>query len=309
MDRYRNKILSFNDDIQGTGAVALAGLMSARRVHGRPLSEERVVIVGAGAAGLGIFRQIRGAMQADGLTADGLKRAIAVLDSKGLIIDDENLSDDYKREFAWSVDLAAEFDLAGRERDLQRVCERFRPTVLIGTSGQQGLFSEAVVRALATVTERPVILPMSNPTEKCEAVPRDLYAWTDGLALVAAGSPFPDVVTGRRTRRVGQGNNAFIFPGIGLGALQSGAREITDSMFNAAAIALAGAVTDEELASGLLYPPISRLEKVSLEIARAVIKDAVESGQVASLDDAQIDACLEVGTWSPTYSDYEPASV
>jgi len=306
MDRYRNRILSFNDDIQGTGAVALAGLLSAGRVHGRPLREERVVIVGAGAAGLGISRQIRSAMQADGLTGDALRKSVAVLDSRGLIIDDENLTDDYKREFAWSPALAEEFNLAGTDRGLLQVCEHFRPTVLIGTSGHRGVFSEAVVRSVAAVTERPVILPLSNPTEQSEVTPQDVYAWTDGRALVAAGSPFPDVETGGQTKRVGQGNNAFIFPGIGLGALQSGAREITDSMFNAAAIALAGTVTDQELASGLLYPPISRLEKVSLDIARAVIKDAVASGLVAHLDDAQIDARLMAGTWSPTYSDYEP---
>jgi len=264
MDRYRNELLSFNDDIQGTGAVALAGLISAARIHRRPLGEERIVIVGAGAAGLGIWRQIRIAMQAEGLAGDKLEEAIAVLDRSGLIIDNSDLRDEYKRELSWSPETAERFDLNGANRDLQRVCERYQPTVLIGASGQKGVFSEDIIRTIATAVDRPVVLPLSNPTDISEAKPSDIYAWTDGRALVATGSPFDDVAVGERRLRVSQGNNAFIFPGIGLGALQSGTKRISDSMFLAAANALANAVTETELESGMLYPCIAGCCRIAI---------------------------------------------
>jgi malic enzyme len=309
MDRYRDELLSFNDDIQGTGAVALAGLISAARIHRRPLGEERIVIVGAGAAGLGIWRQIRIALQAEGLAGDRLEEAIAVLDRSGLIIDNDGLRDEYKRELSWSPETADRFDLNGTRRDLQRVCERYRPTVLIGASGQKGVFTEDIIRTIATAVDRPVILPLSNPTDISEAEPADIYAWTDGRALVATGSPFDDVSLGKRSVRVAQGNNAFIFPGLGLGALQSGTKRISDSMFHAAANALAHAVTEAELDSGMLYPSVARLREVSLEIAHAVMRDVVESGLAASMDSAEIDARLEAGMWTPGYPDYELAPV
>jgi malate dehydrogenase (oxaloacetate-decarboxylating) len=309
MDRFRDELPSFNDDIQGTGAVALAGLISAARIHRRPLAEERIVIVGAGAAGLGIWRQIRIAMQAAGLAGNRLEETIAVLDRSGLIVDNADLRDEYKRELAWSPETADRFDLNGASRDLRRVCERYQPTVLIGASGQKGAFSEDIIRTIASAVDRPVVLPLSNPTDISEAEPSDIYAWTSGRALVAAGSPFGDVSVGQRRVRVGQGNNAFIFPGIGLGALLSGTRRISDSMFHAAANALAHMVTDAELASGMLYPSVGRLNEVSIEIARAVIRDAVDTHLVDALDDAEIENRLKAGMWTPSYPDYEPAPI
>ena len=194
-----------------------------------------------------------------------------------------------------------------RVRDLRQVCERYKPTVLIGASGQKGAFTEDIIRTMAASVDRPVVLPMSNPTDRSEATPSDIYAWTDGRALVAAGSPFDDVDVGGRRVRIGQGNNAFIFPGIGLGALQSDTTQISDSMFHAAANALALAVTDAELESGMLYPSIGRLREVSIEIARAVIEDAVNSGLVVAMDEAEIEARLQAGMWTPGYSNYELA--
>ncbi len=226
LERYREGLLSFNDDIQGTGAVALAGLLTAARVHGRSLTDERVLILGAGAAGLGISRQIRVAMAAQGLAGDGLRHGIAALDSKGLIIDDGSVRDAYKSEMAWSPDYASALGLARGKAGLLETCRAFRPTVLIGTSGQRNAFTEEVVREVAAQVERPVFLPISNPTELSEADPADLYRWTDGRALVAAGSPFPPVEFGGRSIRVGQGNNALIFPGIGLGAIEARARVV-----------------------------------------------------------------------------------
>jgi len=303
MDRYRDELLSFNDDVQGTGAVALAGLISAARVHGRPLAQERIVIVGGGAAGLGIWRQIHVAMQAAGLSGQQLEQAIAVLDRHGLIIDNDEIRDEYKRQFAWSPELAEKFNLAGASRSLQQVCENYKPTVLIGSSGQKGAFSEAIIRTVAATTDRPVILPLSNPTHISEAEPRDVYAWSEGRALVAAGSPFDDVVMNGRTIKVGQGNNAFIFPGVGLGALQAGMTRITDGVFLSAAEALAQSVTDAELESGTLYPGIHRLREVSIEIARAVM-----AHDTASLSQSDIEARLQAGMWSPQYRDYALAA-
>jgi malic enzyme len=307
MDRYRDRILSFNDDIQGTGAVALAGLLGAARVHGRALTEERVVILGAGAAGLGIARQIRSAMQAEGLAGENLQLAIAALDSKGLIVADGTPHDGYKQELAWPRERAVELGLAGRERGLTAVCESYRPTVLIGTSGQHGAFDEAVVRTVARYCDRPVILPLSNPTEQSEAEPEAVYRWSDGQALVATGSPFDDVQFAGRRFRVGQGNNAFIFPGVGLGALASEARAVTDGMFTAAAMALADALTEAELKSGLLYPAISRLHDVTRAVAFQVAKAAARDGVAPQLADEELESRLDSMTWVPEYPHYVAA--
>lgn len=308
MDRYRESVLSFNDDIQGTGAVALAAILSASRIHGCRLRDERVLILGAGAAGLGISRQLRVAMQSDGLAGEDLQHAIAVLDSRGLIVDDGRVSEPYKLEMAWSQKRAEQLGLDD-DHGLQRVCEAFRPTVLIGASGQPGAFSEEVVRLVADSVDRPVILPLSNPTDQSEVYPADAFAWSKGRALVAAGSPFADVQFEGKTYRVGQGNNAFIFPGIGLGAILADAKTVTDSMFYAAAKALSEEVTAEELASGLLFPTIDRLRDVSISVARAVILDAIENNLAEPLTDAQIEQRLNEGQWKPDYPFYEYSPV
>ncbi|HHQ14543.1 MAG TPA: oxaloacetate-decarboxylating malate dehydrogenase, partial [Chromatiales bacterium] len=190
LDRYATRIPSFNDDIQGTGAMALAGILSAARIHGRALTDERVVILGAGAAGLGIARQIRGALVAAGCSAEDARHAIASMDSRGLIVDDGSVSNEYKRELAWTLPVAAGRQLGGGA-DLAHVIRTFRPTVLIGTSGQAGVFTEEVIKTMAQHVERPVVMPLSNPTSQSEADPADVIRWTDGRALVAAGSPFP----------------------------------------------------------------------------------------------------------------------
>jgi malic enzyme len=306
LDRYRDVIPSFNDDIQGTGAVALAGLFSAARVHGRKLTEERVIILGAGAAGLGIFRQIRAAMKSAGITGTDLHRSIAVLDSHGLLVNDGGLTDDYKLEMAWPAELAADMGLAPDCRDLESLCEKYQPTVLIGTSGQKGAFTEKAVRNMFTGTKRPVILPLSNPTDQAEATPQDIYAWTNGKALVATGSPFDDVQADGRCIRVGQGNNAFIFPGIGLGILASRSRTVSDSMFSAAAKALAEFVSTSELDSGLLYPPVEKLRKVSVHVAEAVMKVAEAEKLSADTTQTGYRERLQAFMWTPEYVDYEP---
>ena len=303
LDRYRQKLPSFNDDIQGTGAIALAGLLTAQRRTGRKLEEERVAILGGGAAGLGIARQIRTGMAAAGLRGDSLTLAIAVLDSKGLIVDDTPI-DHYKKELAWPAAQAAALALGPGKRSLLDVVRKFQPTVLIGTSGQAGAFTDDVLTTMAANVEQPVILPLSNPTTSCEAHPTDIYACTEGRALVATGSPFPDVPYGNRRYRVGQGNNAYIFPAVGLAVLTAGLSQVDDRMFFAAAKALAAAVTDDELDAGLLYPAINRLRSVSRGVARAVMMATAG----AAYSEKEADRAISAVMWEPVYPRYELAS-
>lgn len=304
LDAYRERILSFNDDIQGTGGVAAAGVVTAARVSGVPLAEQRIVIHGAGAAGLGIARQLKACLVAEGCDPDRAARAIAVLDSRGLLVQNEAIREAYKRELAWPEDHANRHGLTPGNRHLEAVVEGFKPHVLIGTSGQPGAFSQTIVKSMAAHCRRPVILPFSNPTDYSEARPADLYAWTDGRALVATGSPFDPVSFGGKRYAVGQGNNVFIFPGLGLGAIAGGARQVTDGMITAAIQALAESVTSEELASGLLFPRVSRLHEVAYRVAVNVMTAAVEDGVAEALDDPE--DTLKGLIWRPTYRDYEP---
>ena len=304
LDRYRERLLSFNDDIQGTGAVALAGIIAGIRKIGGKLAGHRFVVHGAGAAGLGIARQIRVGLEAEG--AD--RYDIAALDSRGLLVKDMEVSDDYKQELAWPLDLAQQRGLGGPGgRDLLSVVRAFRPTVLIGTSGRPGAFNRAVVEAMAEHCDRPIILPFSNPTDYTEARPEEVLRWTRGSALVATGSPFADVTYEGRRIRIGQGNNVFVFPGIGLGGLLAGASKVSDRMISAAAAALAEQVTDEELDLGMLYPEIGRLREVSRVVAAAVMREASSEGVGDELDDCEIQHRLDAAAWEPAYREYTPA--
>ena len=302
LNQHRHRILSFNDDIQGTGAIALAGVLSALRVTGDELVDQRIVIYGAGAAGLGIGRQLKAALLDKGLTEEQIPARIGVLDSRGLLVNDREFSDTYKAELAWPASLANDYAF-GSARGLDAVIDQYHPTVLIGASGQAGAFRQTLVQRMALHVERPVILPFSNPTPVSEAIPEDILRWTDGRALVATGSPFDPVVLEDRTYLIGQGNNVFIFPGLGLGALITRSTEVTDAMVSAAAAALAATVTDEEIASGLLFPAVERLRGVSEQIAIAVAEQA-ESDGVAEITGEEAIEALHQGMWSPGYVDY-----
>jgi malic enzyme len=225
-----------------------------------------------------------------------------------MLIEGRNLKEPAKREFAWPDHLAAAYGFAASAPPkLLAVVDALRPTVLVGVSGEPGAINEPVVRAMARHVDRPVILPFSNPTSKSEAIPADLMAWSDGRALVATGSPFVPVEFDGRTIRFGQGNNVYIFPGVGLGALVSEARVVTDEMFAAAATALAERVSEADLASGSLYPPITELRSISTGIAEAVVRTAVRSGVAGRQipDDAIADA-VRSAMWVPEYPALEP---
>jgi malate dehydrogenase (oxaloacetate-decarboxylating) len=308
LDRYRHRLLSFNDDIQGTGAVALAGLYSACRVAGQSLCDQRIVILGAGAAGLGIARQIKAGLRLEGIAENQLAAHVAVLDSRGLIVSDREFRDQYKRELAWPVELAVELGFADpQQRDLANVVTHFKATALIGTSGQAGAFTEDIIRQMASEIDRPIVLPFSNPTDCAEATPADILQWTEGRALVATGSPFDPVDIAGRRFEIGQGNNVFIFPGLGLGALLSGAAEISDEMISTAARALAHTVTDAELDRGLLYPAVNRLREVTAKIATAVIEQAVAEGK-GEVPAENILAYVKASMWEPVYPEYVPVA-
>jgi malic enzyme len=308
LDRYADRLPSFNDDIQGTGAVVLAGVANALLIKRETLAEQRIVVLGAGAAGLGITRQVRAELAEQGVAELGRLRAVAVLDRGGLLVSGARAQDGYKRELAWPESLAASFGLeAPTRRGLFDVVRQYRPSILIGVSGQANAFDEQTVREMARHVERPVIFPSSNPVTNSEARPQDLIEWTDGKALVAAGSPFAPVVHAGRTVRVGQGNNVFIFPGLGLGAIVSGARKVTSGMIAAASHELAHRVTDEERASGLLFPSVGRLRSVSLAVAIAVARRAIAEG-AAEPAAADIDAAVRTAMWEPIYPRYRLAA-
>ena len=278
LDTYRRELPSFNDDVQGTAAVAVAGVLAGLRGIGAELREQRIVILGAGAAGVGIARLLRTAVGRAGLEGDRLTRAIAVLDSRGFVVADREIRDDYKRELAWPSELAGSSGLGdGADRSLLAVVTALKPTILIGTSGQAGGFDEKTIRAMAASCERPIIFPLSNPTANSEAIPSDLLSWTDGRALIATGSPFDPVVRAGVTHRIGQGNNVFIFPGVGLGALVAGAREVTDGMFEVAANTLATQVAQQDLREGMLFPPVTALRETAAKVA-IVVREARDAG-------------------------------
>ncbi|HEX7029150.1 MAG TPA: NAD-dependent malic enzyme [Gammaproteobacteria bacterium] len=310
LDRYRERILSFNDDIQGTAAVALAGVLAACRATSTPLHRQRIVILGAGAAGVGIARQLRDALRRDGLDDDATRRAIAVLDSGGLLVDDRHPGGEYrdvhKREFAWPAAMAADAGLGGGDRHLLAVIEALQPTVLIGTSGQPGAFDETAVRAMAAGVARPVIMPFSNPTDFSEARPADLLEWTEGRALIATGSPFAAVEFRGERREFGQGNNVYIFPGVGLGALAAHATRIDDRLFTVAAETLAACVDEDFLDRGRLYPALAELRVLSRRIALAVAVEAVRLGLAPEAGEAELGRRVAALMWEPRYPRMRP---
>ncbi|MGY6023500.1 NAD-dependent malic enzyme [Streptomyces spinosirectus] len=302
LDHYRGEHFVFNDDIQGTGAVNLAAVLSGVRVSRMPLPDHRVVVFGAGSAGMGIADQLRDAMVAEGLTREEATARIWAVDRHGLITGDQEDLRDFQLPYARPAE-----EVAGWRRDekaggisLDEVIRRVRPTVLIGTSGQGGAFTETVVREMAAHTERPIILPMSNPTRLAEAVPSELLDWTDGRALVATGSPFAPVTSGGVTYEIGQANNALIFPGLGLGAVVARATRVTDAMLSAAAHAVAGQVDSTRPGSPLL-PLTTELRRTSGAVAVAVARAAAEDGVARETVDDTIEERVRRSMWEPVY--------
>ncbi len=306
MDRYREELPSFNDDIQGTGAVVLAGIKSALRISGGELTSQVFAIVGAGAGGIGVARQVHRGLVEKGLSTRAARDRIYVLDSRGVVYEGREGVDPYKKPFARESGFAAKWPLADPGRiTLEDVVAHRGVTVLVGLSGVGGSFHEDVVRTMARNVERPVIFPLSNPTAATEALPEDIYRWTDGRAVVATGSPFPDVRHGGRTFTVGQGNNVFIFPGVGLGALSVRARVVTDEMITAAARCLSEITPSEHLEANCVYPSPVDLRNVTHQVAVAVARKAVEQGVARdAVDPEGLEEVIRARMWVPEYPRY-----
>jgi malic enzyme len=307
LERYRHRLPCFNDDVQGTGAVVLAGLLAARAGRGG-LARERVLFLGAGAAALGIARLASRQLLEEGVGMQAASEAIAMIDSRGLVTTLRPELPADQRPFALDADRLAALGIGEAGRlDPVAIARAFRPTVLIGTTGSRGAFGEELIREVARHDDAPVILPLSNPGDRAEARPEQILAWTDGRALVATGSPFADVEGPLGRRVIGQANNVLIFPGVGLGAIVAEARELTDETFLVAARELAGMLTPARFAAGALYPPIRELRTVARGIAVAVVRHAQGSGYGRQYRDDEIEAAVDQAMWEPQYLPLVPA--
>jgi len=301
LERFRNRLCTFNDDIQGTAAVVIAGIYAALRVTRQPMRDQRLVMAGAGASATGIADLFVAALADEGLTCKEARQRVATVDSHGLVVSDRPNLEPFKVAHARTPDEVAAYDCRDRSHiTLEETIRNFRPTILIGTSGTAGLFTEAVVAAMAAINDRPIVLPLSNPTSKSECTAEEAIRWSDGRALVATGSPFPPVSYRGVTRRIGQGNNAFIFPGVGLGLWVGRVRRVTDVMFLDAAKALARLVTESDVQQGAVYPPLSRIRACSLAVACAVIRRAgAEHSGIKIPPD--LEAAVSRAMWFPRY--------
>ena len=303
LNKYADQACTFNDDMQGTAAVVMAAAFAAVKAAGSRMRDQRVVIHGAGTAGLGIADLMRDEMVRQGLSQDEATRRFWALGRRGLLTDDRTEHQfDFQRPYAWPAAEAAEW-AAGVAPNLAEVVAHAKPTMLIGTSTQAGAFSEPIVRQMASTVDRPIIMPLSNPTSKAEAVPADLIRWTDGRALVATGSPFGPVEHDGITYRIAQANNALVFPGLGLGVTVARAARITDTMITAAAEAVA-AFSDARMPGASLLPPVTNLRTVSAAVAIAVAQAAEKEG----LAQAPLDNLVQQvyhAMWRPQYPSFE----
>lgn len=301
LEKYRDKICTFNDDIQGTGAVSLAVVLSAVRASGIPLRDHRIVLFGSGTAGIGVADQICQGLIREGLSEEDARRRFWCIDRQGLLLDNMTNLQDFQKPYARPANEATtwERDLGGGGISLKQVVKHVHPTILIGLSTVGGAFTEEIIKEMAAHTDRPIILPLSNPTKNAEAVPSDLIEWTEGRALIATGSPFNPVDYKNVRYEIGQSNNAFVFPGIGLGTIVAQADRITDRMLEAAATTVAGLVEHNSIGSSLL-PDIKNLRAVSASVAIEVVKAAIEDGVARHKPDDIIQA-VQDQMWQPKY--------
>ncbi|GAA4210932.1 NAD-dependent malic enzyme [Streptosporangium oxazolinicum] len=301
LERYTGRVATFNDDMQGTGAIVLAAMLGAVRVSGTPMREQRIVVFGAGTAGIGIADQLRDAMVRDGLTPQEAVRRIWAVDRQGLLTDDMSGLRDFQLPYARPAAEVAGWPREAREDGigLGEVVGRVRPTMLLGTSTAHGAFTEQIVRAMAAAVERPVIFPISNPTSRIEAMPEDLIRWSAGRALVATGIPVAPVTHGGLTYTIGQANNALLYPGLGLGVIVSRARRVSGGMLQAAAEAV-GAMADVSAPGASLLPPVADLREVSATVAVAVARRAAAE-DLARVDLPDPVQQVQDAMWQPRY--------
>lgn len=306
LEKYRNQLCTFNDDIQGTAAVATGTLLAAIQVTGIPLHEQRIVIVGAGTAGCGIAELIVHAMVEDGLSEADARRKIYMVDRNGLLV--EGMKDllPFQQKLLKSQNEIQNWECPSHESiSLDEVIKNLHPHVLLGVSGKQGLFSEQVIRDMASHVEQPIIMPLSNPITHSEAIPRDIMNWTDNRALIGTGSPFGEIVKKGALFRVDQTNNVYIFPGMGLGLIAVQARHVSDKMFMVAAKALASCSPAKNDKEANLLPPLTEVREVSYQVAFAVAKEAVKSQLADAMSDEEIEERIKAHIWVPEYLPYK----
>ena len=304
LDRYRHRLPSFNDDIQGTAGVALAGILGGLRITHQKISEQRIVYAGAGAAGVGIARLVRAAMREECSDEQQMLQNQVFADRHGLLYHGRSIKDPHKIEFALNEPGCQTYGFSGTSYKLLDIVRHVKPTVLIGTTAQAGYFTEPIVREMALHVDKPIIMPLSNPTSKAECTPAEAIAWTDGRAIVATGSPFAPVEHNGKTHIPGQANNVFVFPGIGLGCILSQSHQVTDNMFLVAAKTLGDCVDEERLVAGAVYPDQSKLRYVSAKIAAAVMRQARAEGVGRLMHDDAIEPLIERSMWFPEYRPY-----
>ena len=295
----RDKYRIFNDDMQGTGAIVMAAVFSGLKVTKQTFSEQRLVVYGAGTAGTGMADQISAAMERDGLSREEAKKRVWLIDRNGLVTDDMADLPDYQQAYARPAAEVAGWQKADGKISLLEVVKQVKPTILIGTSTDHGAFTEAVVKALCAGVERPILLPLSNPTERIEVMPADAIAWSDGKALLSVGIPVPPVPYKGVNYVIGQANNAMLYPGLGLGVIVSGAKHVTDGMLLAAAEAVASQVNPQDVGASLL-PPVDNLRASSATVAVAVAKQAVKDGVATKQTDNWVQA-VQDAMWQAEY--------
>ncbi len=295
LQKYRDRICTFNDDIQGSGAVALAGLYSALRITGGKLKEQKILFEGAGEAAIGIGDLIVSAMLDEGLSEEEARNRCWFVDSKGLVVKSRGDLSEHKLPYAHDYE---------HLRDFLAAVESLRPTVIIGASAQPKTFNHQVLEAMSKFNERPIVFALSNPTSKAECTAEEAYGWTEGRAIFASGSPFTPVVVRGKTYVPGQCNNAYIFPGIGLGVIACAAKYVTDEMIFSAAKALAGEVAETDLAQGRVYPPLTRIRDVSAAIATAVAEVAYNRGLARKPRPNNLLTYIKSQMYAPEYEHY-----
>lgn len=302
LQRYRDVVPSFNDDIQGTGAVALAGVLSACRKKGVDLADQKIVIHGAGAGGIGVAWALKQGLVEAGLSEEEAFSRVFVLDSRGLLVEGRKM-EAYKQSFAQKREVIADWVYTGDAPDLLETIQCSGSSVLIGLSGRPAAFTAEIVHAVAKNDDRPIVFPLSNPTSSSEAHPSDVIRWTHGRAIIATGSPFQPVDYEGERHMIGQGNNAFIFPGLGFGAILCRATKVTDGMVLEASHALSDYTAERWLDQGLIYPPIEELKEVSIRVAARVIQRAVDegAGTMPKVDGKSLEDYVRSKFWEPKY--------
>jgi malate dehydrogenase (oxaloacetate-decarboxylating) len=309
LNRYRERFCCFNDDIQGTAAVTLGTLLAACRVSKKSISEHRIAFVGAGSAGCGIAEMLIQKMREEGLSDEMARRQVFMVDRHGLITEDMSGLQEFQRVLAQHRADIDTWSCRGQWPSLEEVVTHGRPTILIGVSGQPGLFTEAIIKGMTQHSDAPIIFPLSNPVSRAEAKPEDIVRWTNGKAIIATGSPFQPVNHQGKLHRIAQCNNSYIFPGIGLGVLAVRANRVTDEMLLASSEVLAAASPMASAGSGDLLPPLRQIAEVSKSIAFAVAKVAQAQGHALEISDAQLHARIDQIFWTPHYRDYKRISL